>query len=104
MIRVMMTIIIPNLCSGPCTNCFWTRFGCWLRRQRSGHCSGQFDDDDDIYDADDDGIQMLTNIAVIIIFAWSNISIGCTVSLFTHCAMVKVDKVMKVIDLPITCQ
>ena len=44
---MMMAIIIPNLCSGPCTNCFWTRPGCWLCRQHSGHCSGQFDDDDD---------------------------------------------------------
>ena len=85
MSRVMMTI---NLCSGPCTNCFWTRPGCWLCRQHSGHCSGQFDDDDDIYDADDDGIQMLTNIAVIIIFASSNISIGSIGSLTVQWSVV----------------
>ena len=85
---MMMAIIIPNLFSGPCTNCFWTRPGCWLCRQHSGHCSGQFDDDDQIYDADNDGIQMLTNIAVIIIVAWSNISIGSIGSLTVQWSVV----------------
>ena len=55
---MLMMIILLNLCSGPCSNCFWTRFGRWLRGQRSGHCSGQFDDNLIIREV----VQMLTNI------------------------------------------